>query len=381
MAVLTRQPDKLARISYQGSWRVGDQAGRFEARHDGLCRRTVGGRPLGRGVETAQTSTWALTPPKSDEKCGLDLEKSAGARCAPGPRTVLVALLAASIFVGASSRVLTAQPAQPQANPRPSLDGWVDHAPPAKLPDLKGVGLDQKLNAVVPLDLSFRDEQGHAVQLKDYFNERPVILALVYYTCPMLCGMEMDGIVRSLRVVSLELGSDFQIVAVSINPKETPKIAAAKKAEYQKKLNRPGFSKGWHFLTGDSQNIHRLAQAVGFRYIYNPENQTFSHATGIMILTPQGRMARYLYGVDYAPRDLRLALVDASQNRIGSPVDQFLLYCYHYDPSTGKYTLMIMNILRIASVMTLIAMGLLIFFLLRRERGQKQLGELGTGAR
>jgi len=224
-------------------------------------------------------------------------------------------------------------------------------------PVLKKVGIDQKLNEQVPLDLVFKDEQGREVRLGQYFKGKPVVLSLVYYTCPMLCNQILNGMLSSFRQVSFNAGEQFEVVNVSFDPKDTPAIAAAKKQTYIKAYNRAGGEAAWHFLTGDEANIRRLADAVGFHYLWDEQTQQYAHASGIMIATPDGKLARYFYGVEYAPRDLRLGLIEASQNKIGTPVDTLMLYCYHYDPSTGKYGAVVMNIMRVAGVMTLLLIG------------------------
>jgi protein SCO1/2 len=232
-------------------------------------------------------------------------------------------------------------------------------------PGLRDVGLDQKLNAQVPLDLRFRDETGRELPLSAYFGIRPVILALVYYQCPMLCTQILNGMVISLRGMSLESGRDFEVVSVSIDPTETPELAARKKAEYVRRYSKSPL--GWHFLTGTEPQIKQLAQAVGFRYAYDPKSKQFAHASAIMVLTPAGRLSRYFYGIEYPPRDLRLGLVEASENKIGTPVDQLLLYCYHYDPSTGKYSAIVMNIVRLAGALTLLIFVPILVWLWRRD--------------
>jgi protein SCO1/2 len=236
---------------------------------------------------------------------------------------------------------------------------------------LRDVGLDQRLNEQVPLDLTFRDETGKTVQLREYFGEKPVILALVYYDCPMLCTLVLNGVLRSLRTLSFSVGHEFNVVTVSFNPKDTPTLAAAKKETYLQGYARPGAEAGWHFLTGEEEAIQRLTRTIGFRYTYDPQSGQYAHASGIMVLTPRGKIARYFYGIEYAPRDLRLGLVEASANTIGSPVDQILLFCYHYDPQTGKYGLIIMNALRLAGVATVLSVGTFMLVMFRRDRRQK----------
>jgi protein SCO1 len=232
-------------------------------------------------------------------------------------------------------------------------------------PGLRNVSLEQRLNQQVPLNLSFRDDNGSQTPLSSYFGSKPVILALVYYRCPMLCTQILNGLVVSLRGMSLVSGRDFEVVAVSIDPTETPDLAARKKAEYLRRYAKS--STGWHFLTGAEPQIRQLAEAVGFRYAYDPRTKQYAHASAIMVLTPGGRLSRYFYGIEYAPRDLRLGLVEASENKIGSPADQLLLYCYHYDPSTGKYSAIVMNIVRLAGALTLLIFGSLLALMWRRD--------------
>jgi len=239
-------------------------------------------------------------------------------------------------------------------------------------PILQRVGIDQKLNAQVPLDLVFRDESGRAVALREYFGERPVILSLVYYECPMLCTLILNGLLRSLRALSFTAGREFIVLTVSFDPREGPELAAAKKRAYVRSYGRSEAERGWHFLTGEETAIRRLTEAVGFRYAFDAETGQFAHASGIMVLTPQGRVARYFYGIEYAPRDLRLGLVEAAQGKIGSPVDQLLLYCYHYDPKTGRYSMLIMNVLRLAGAATVLALGGFMLAMFRRERRKKR---------
>jgi protein SCO1 len=237
---------------------------------------------------------------------------------------------------------------------------------------LSNVGLDQKLNDQVPLDLSFRDENGNAVRLAQYFGKMPVILTLSYYQCPMLCTQVLNATARGLQGTSLEIGKDFTILTVSINPRETPRDAEAKKRIYASVYPHPGVADGWHFLTGDEPAIEALAHAVGFRYAYDPESGEYAHPSGMMVLTPEGRLSRYFYGVQYPSRDLRLSLVEASSNKIGSPVDQILLYCFHYDPATGKYGIVILNVVRAAGLATVILIGGYITMMLRSERAARR---------
>lgn len=232
---------------------------------------------------------------------------------------------------------------------------------------LREVGLDQKLGSSIPLDLTFRDEHGHPLALRQFFGQRPVILTLVYYQCPMLCTEVLNGLLSSAKSLPLEIGKDFSIVTLSIDPSERPVLAEVKHELYSGLYGRPGAPQGWHFLTGDEANIKALAQAVGFRYAYDSSSRQFAHPSGIMVLTPAGKLARYFYGVAYPSRDLRLGLVEASQEKIGSPIDQILLYCYHYDPATGKYGLLISRVIQAAAALTMLSLGLVIAILFRRE--------------
>ena len=236
-------------------------------------------------------------------------------------------------------------------------------------PGLEGVGIDQRLNEQVPLKLAFRDEQGKAVQLGDYFHDgRPVVLNLVYYECPMLCTEVLNGLTAALKVVRFEPGKQFEVVTVSIDPRETPELAANKKAMYLKRLGNPGAASGWHFLTGEQAQIAALADAVGWRYHYDAKLEQFAHAAGILLITPEGRIAQYYYGVEYSAKDLRLGIIEASKNKIGSLADQVLLYCYHYDPRTGRYGATITNIVRLAGVATVIVLGGALVMLFRNEK-------------
>ena len=232
-------------------------------------------------------------------------------------------------------------------------------------PQLRGVGIDQRLNNQVPLDLKFRNESGQTVTLGSYFGKRPVILSLVYYSCPMLCTMAENGLLNALRDVSFNIGEQYEVVTVSIDPTETPEMALGKKAVYAGLYGRPGAKGGWHFLVGDEPSIRTLARAVGFRYNYIPETRQYAHATGIIVLTPQGKVSRYFYGILYPARDIRLALVEASNEKIGNPVDAVLLYCCQYDPNTGKYSVVVSRLLKIAAAVTLLSMGTLIVALSR----------------
>jgi protein SCO1/2 len=242
-----------------------------------------------------------------------------------------------------------------------------DSTPPA----LRGVGLDQHLGEAVPRDLTFLDEAGRSVRLGDYFDKRPLILTLNYYQCPMLCTLELNGLVASLKTMSLEPERDFRIVTVSINPKEGPALAAEKKAVYVKDYARAGAASGWHFLTGEEPSIQVLARRVGFRYSFDAASGQYAHAAGIVVLTPSGRISRYFYGIDYAPRDLRLALVESSEGKIGSLADKVLLFCFHYDPATGRYSIAALRTMRLGGLLTALVLGVMILRMLRRERARR----------
>jgi protein SCO1 len=235
---------------------------------------------------------------------------------------------------------------------------------------LEGVGIDQKLDSQIPLDLPFVDSTGQTVQLSQYFGKRPVVLSLVYYDCPMLCPETLQGITDVTKQTTLKLGKDYEIVTVSFNPKETPAIAAAAKQQWLGKLGDPDAEQGWHFLTGNPDSITKLANAVGFHYKWDPHTNQFNHATAIMVATPKGKLSKYFYGVVYSPRDLRLGLIQASNNKIGTAVDAILLYCCRYNVSTGKYDVLVSRVLAIAGVLTIIVMGSFLL-LLAKYKGHR----------
>jgi protein SCO1/2 len=239
---------------------------------------------------------------------------------------------------------------------------------------VQGVGIDQNLNAQIPLELKFKDETGQVVRLGQYFRDKPVVLALVYYECPGLCDLVLNGLSHTMEQTSLNVGSDYQVVTVSFNPKETWQLATAKKANYIEKYHRPGAKEGWHFLTGEQAAIKSLTDTVGFHYNYDPISKQFAHASGIMVLTPEGKIARYFFGIEYKPRDFRLGLVEASANKIGTPADQVLLFCYHYDPTTGKYGMAITQVTRALGTATVLLLGGFVFIMLRRERQGRDAG-------
>ncbi|MCP3962775.1 MAG: SCO family protein [bacterium] len=262
--------------------------------------------------------------------------------------------------------------------------GLVD--PQAMPGPLKEVGFDQHLGETLPLDLRFVDERGREVTLGDYFGEKPVVLVFVYYDCPMLCPMVLNGVAKTLNVLQFRVGEEFDVVAVSIDPRETPEMALESKRATVKRYGREETAPGWHFLLGTEESVARLTKAAGFRFAYVPENDVtpeggkgdvalegrkgyqYAHASGMIVASPEGTLSQYFYGLDFAPKHVRLALVEASENRIGSVVDQILLYCFRYDPELGKYTAVITRILRLAGVVFLIALGIFFFVMWRRER-------------
>jgi len=242
-------------------------------------------------------------------------------------------------------------------------------SPPASTrpPRLENVAIEQRLDAQIPPDLTFRDDAGKAVKLGDYFGHKPTILNLVYYNCTMLCGEALAGLASAMRLVKFDVGNEFDVITVSFDPRETPEMAAAKKLDYVKRYSRANAAFGWHFLVGQPESINALTKAVGFNYQYDSKSNQYAHATAIMVLTPQGRISRYFYGVDFPPKDLRMGLVEASQGKIGNAVDAVLLYCYHYNPETGKYGAMVGNILRLAAAATILMLGTFLFILWRLD--------------
>ena len=250
-------------------------------------------------------------------------------------------------------------------------------SPPAHVrpPGLKNVGIEQHLDEPIPPDLTFRDETGKAVRLRDYFGRKPMILNLVYYQCPMLCGEVLAGLESSLRVLKFDVGKEFEVLTVSFDPHETPEMATKKKAEFLKRYGRAGAVEGWHFLTGPEESIDALSKAAGFQYQYDPRTGQFAHATAIMVLTAEGKIAQYYYGVEFAPQDLRLGLIQASENKIGNLADQVLLYCYHYDPATGKYGAVITRVLQLSAGATMLVLGSLLVVLIRRGSDSARPGD------
>jgi len=287
-------------------------------------------------------------------------------------RFVFQSLAAAALMTGA----VMAQPGQP-APAQPTLSMQDSSLKPALPGSLLGVGIDQKLDQQIPLNLIFHDESGRNVPLSTFFTSRkPVILAPVYYRCPMLCTQILTGLESCLKAVSFNPGQDFEVVAISFDPKDTPELAASKKEMYLRRYARPNTANGWHFLTGDQANIQAFLDAVGYHVKYDPKMDQYAHASGIMVATPEGRLSKYFYGVEYSPRDVRLGLVEAAASRIGTPVDQILLFCYHYDPATGKYGAVAMNMVRVAGAGFVLIGGAFLVILLRRERHPGQPGGL-----
>jgi protein SCO1/2 len=233
---------------------------------------------------------------------------------------------------------------------------------------LQSVGISQRIGERIPLDAILQDEDARSVRLGDYFRGKPVVLVLAYYNCPMLCTQVFGGLVESLRAMSLEAARDYEVVAVSFDPRDKPSDAAAKRKPYVEAYGRPGSESGWHFLTGSQGSIDRLTKAVGFRYAFDERLGQFAHASAIYVLTPEGVLARYFFGIEYAPRDLRLALVEASSGRLGTPLDQVLLYCYHYDPAVGRYGAVVLNIVRVGGAAAVVILGTFLALMVRMER-------------
>ena len=283
--------------------------------------------------------------PESYRLCALGTGKAAIPPRA-GIVVCFLSLLILATFITVNAQPGAPGPSSPLYGARPETGQVASGLPKA----LQEVGIDQKLNGQLPLDLVFRNESGEPVKLGSYFGKKPVILSFVYYECPMLCTQVLNGMVSAFKVLSFKAGTEFDVVTVSFDPREGPALASAKKKTYLGYLpeaKRTTAPDGWHFLTGDEESIRRLTEAAGFRYHFDEGTNQFAHASAIMVATPQGKLARYFYGIEYSPKDLRLGLVEASQNKIGSPMDQLLLYCYHYDPATGKYGAVVMNMVRI----------------------------------
>ena len=283
---------------------------------------------------------------------------------------------AASVVTVLAVTTAGAQSNVPGVNPSAGI-------PSSQMPSvLSQVSFDQRLNEQLPLDLPFTDEAGRRVRLGAYFGTKPVVLAFVYYECPMLCTQVLNGLTSSLTVLEETVGREFDVVAVSFDPRETAVLADGKKRAHLDRYQRPESTGGWHFLTGTPESIETLTRAAGFRYVWDEPTQQFAHPTGIIVLTPDGRLSRYLFGIDYGARDLRLALVEASEGAVGSVVDSLVLFCYHYDPMTGRYGFLVMRALRLAGAATVLAIGSFVFVMIRREkRALHRLRDVGSAAR
>jgi len=278
---------------------------------------------------------------------------------------------AAALLMVAASLVATPAAAQMTGAPTagylssPGVDSQTMPKP------LREIGFDQNIGQQLPLDAPFVDDEGKSVTLGSYYGQKPVLLAFVYYTCPMLCTQVLNAMTSTVSMLALDAGKDFDLVLISIDARENAEQAAAKKKEFLHRYKRPGAEAGWHFLTGKEADIQRVANAAGFRYAWDEQTQQYAHPTGIIVTTTDGRLARYLFGIEYGPRDLKLALVDASEGKVGSFVDQLLLYCYHYDPMTGRYGIYVMRTLRVAGVATVLLIGTFIVVMVRREQSQQ----------
>lgn len=274
---------------------------------------------------------------------------------------------AGSLWAQASGDVRKAEDLR-QQNTRPSV--------------LEKVGIEQRLGQPLPLEARFRDEIGRDVKLGDYFHKRPVVLALVYYDCPMLCTQVLNGLTSALGVLKFNAGQEFDVVAVSFDPRETPRLAGEKKQVYLDRYKRPGADQGFHFLTGSPESIKELTEAAGFHYVWDDKTSQFAHSSAIMLVTPEGKLYQYYYGIEYSPKDLRLGMIEASKEKIGTVVDQLILYCYHYDPTTGKYGAVIMNLVRMGGVLTVLLLGTFMAISFRRDakhgRGYPELEDSST---
>jgi protein SCO1 len=276
--------------------------------------------------------------------------------------SAVVMLSAAALFAQASGDMHQSEDLR-QMNTRPSV--------------LERVGIDQRLGNSLPLDARFKDELGREVKLGDYFHKRPVLLALVYYDCPMLCTQVLNGLTSALGVLKFNAGQEFDVVAVSFDPRETPQLASAKKQVYLNRYKRQGADQGWHFLTGDQQSIAAITEATGFRYVWDEKTSQFAHGSAVMLITPEGKLAQYYYGIEYSPKDMRLGMIEASNEKIGNVVDQVILYCFHYDPTTGKYGAVAMNLIRAGGVLTVLLLGTFMAVNFRRDsRNSRKYPEL-----
>jgi protein SCO1/2 len=288
---------------------------------------------------------------------------------------LIASLIGAMLLAAAPARAqkMTGSPAAAGYRPEPGQTSSTIPAP------LREIGFDQNLDQHVPLDVAFRDESGRAVRIGEFFGARPVVMVFAYFECPMLCTQVVNGLASALAVTSLQPGRDFEVVVVSFDPRDTPASAAAKKAAFLDRYRHDAAAGAAHFLTGEQASIERLTRAAGFRYVWDKDTQQFAHPSGIIVLTPDGRLARYLFGIEYGPRDLRFGIVEASNGKVGNPADALLLYCYHYDPMTGRYGFVIMRALRIAGVATVLALGAFIVVMVRREKRLSAARASGRG--
>lgn len=264
-------------------------------------------------------------------------------------------------FIGIAATTLSAQSNVPGVNPASA-------APSTQMPAvLTDVRFDQRLNEQLPLDATFRDEEGRAVKLGDYFGDKPVVLAFVYFECPMLCTQVLNGLTTSLTILDETVGKDFDVVAISFDSRETPALANGKKKSHLDRYKRPESADGWHFLTGEEPAIKAVTQAAGFHYVWDEKTQQFAHPSGIIVATPDGKLSRYFFGIEYAARDVKFALVESSAGRIGNAIDQLLLYCYHYDPATGSYGFVAMGAVRVGGALTVLALVGFVVMSIRRD--------------
>ena len=294
---------------------------------------------------------------------------------------VLKLTLLLGLFILPMAEIVSAQKSEhynsPLYSPKtydPTQVGTSNGMPPI----LNNVGIEQKLNGQLPLDAQFKDENGNTVKVGDFFNKgKPVILALVYYECPMLCNEVLNGLTGSLKGISFDAGKDFDVVAISFDTRENdkPDLAKNKKAGYVARYGHEGSENGWHFLTGTQENIDKVTQAVGYNYKYDEASNQFAHAGGIMVLTPDGKLSRYFYGIDYAPKDLKFGIMDSAQGKIGNPAEQLYLYCFHYDPATGKYGLVILRVIRLMGVFTILGL-IAMYFIFWRYNKRKVAADL-----
>lgn len=275
-------------------------------------------------------------------------------------KTVVTAVVAIALMVASAG----AQSDVPGVNPASGVPS--NQMPPV----LSEVSFDQRLNEQLPLHLPFRDEEGRLVKLGDYYRDKPVVLAFVYYECPMLCTQVLNGLTTSLMILEESVGREFDVIAVSFDPRETPALANGKKKSNLDRYKRPETAHGWHFLTGDESSIKALTDAAGFHYVWDEKTQQFAHPSGIIVTTPEGKLSRYFFGIEYAPRDVKFALVESSAGRIGNAIDQLLLYCYHYDPATGSYGFVAMSAVRVGGAVTVLALVGFVVVSIRREKNR-----------